>query len=351
MLGAGVMFVDRRARRPHRRVAAREGRGPGARREPARGCSASSMFFFRMPFNLFHTDMVVLVARSRAARDRAVGRVDDERGQPHRRARRAGGRHRRDRAAARCSCSPTGCSSRTTSTATTSARSSRSSRSACASASCRSTGIPAKIIMGDAGALFLGVLLAVPTITIGGRTDLAFSGNTFFFFGPLAHPGADPRRADPRHRVLVPPPPGQAPALAPGRRRPPPPPADAARPRPAAHGRDPLGVDRAAVGRRARARPTRRRATRSCRSWSPRSRCCCSPWFHPGIRVAPGAAANGPRHPTGGATADGRRRPRASAAASGPEQTRPSGTRFSRDSVINPPLRFDSSRILTIDCE
>src|SRR6476660_7737260 len=47
---------------------------------------------------------------------------------------------------------------------------------------------PSKIMMGDAGALFLGVLLAVPTITIGGRTDHAFSGNTFFFFGPLLIP-------------------------------------------------------------------------------------------------------------------------------------------------------------------
>jgi UDP-GlcNAc:undecaprenyl-phosphate/decaprenyl-phosphate GlcNAc-1-phosphate transferase len=47
---------------------------------------------------------------------------------------------------------------------------------------------PARIMMGDAGALFLGVLLAVPTITIGGRTDTAFSGNTFFFFGPLLIP-------------------------------------------------------------------------------------------------------------------------------------------------------------------
>jgi UDP-GlcNAc:undecaprenyl-phosphate GlcNAc-1-phosphate transferase len=47
---------------------------------------------------------------------------------------------------------------------------------------------PSKIIMGDAGALFLGVLLAVPTITIGGRTDFAFSGNTYFFFAPLAIP-------------------------------------------------------------------------------------------------------------------------------------------------------------------
>ncbi len=47
---------------------------------------------------------------------------------------------------------------------------------------------PSKIIMGDAGALLLGMLLAVPTITIGGRTDHAFSGNTFFFFGPLFIP-------------------------------------------------------------------------------------------------------------------------------------------------------------------
>jgi UDP-GlcNAc:undecaprenyl-phosphate GlcNAc-1-phosphate transferase len=47
---------------------------------------------------------------------------------------------------------------------------------------------PSRIMMGDAGALFLGVLLAVPTITIGGRTDQAFSGNTFFFFGPLLIP-------------------------------------------------------------------------------------------------------------------------------------------------------------------
>ncbi len=47
---------------------------------------------------------------------------------------------------------------------------------------------PAKIIMGDAGALFLGLMLAVPTITIGGRTDFAFSGSTYFFFAPLLIP-------------------------------------------------------------------------------------------------------------------------------------------------------------------
>lgn len=47
---------------------------------------------------------------------------------------------------------------------------------------------PARIIMGDAGALFLGLLLAVPTITIGGRTDFEFSGSTYFFFAPLIIP-------------------------------------------------------------------------------------------------------------------------------------------------------------------
>jgi UDP-GlcNAc:undecaprenyl-phosphate GlcNAc-1-phosphate transferase len=47
---------------------------------------------------------------------------------------------------------------------------------------------PARIMMGDAGALFLGLLLAVPTITVGGRTDVQFSGNTYFFFAPLLIP-------------------------------------------------------------------------------------------------------------------------------------------------------------------
>jgi UDP-GlcNAc:undecaprenyl-phosphate GlcNAc-1-phosphate transferase len=47
---------------------------------------------------------------------------------------------------------------------------------------------PARIFMGDAGALFLGLLLAVPSITIGGRTEAAFSGSTYFFFAPLVIP-------------------------------------------------------------------------------------------------------------------------------------------------------------------
>jgi UDP-GlcNAc:undecaprenyl-phosphate GlcNAc-1-phosphate transferase len=47
---------------------------------------------------------------------------------------------------------------------------------------------PAKIFMGDAGAMFLGLLLAVTTITVGGRTADQFSGQTYFFFAPLLIP-------------------------------------------------------------------------------------------------------------------------------------------------------------------
>ncbi|MBM3671133.1 MAG: undecaprenyl/decaprenyl-phosphate alpha-N-acetylglucosaminyl 1-phosphate transferase [Actinobacteria bacterium] len=47
---------------------------------------------------------------------------------------------------------------------------------------------PAKIFMGDAGAMFLGLLLAVSTITVGGRTADQFSGQTYFFFAPLLIP-------------------------------------------------------------------------------------------------------------------------------------------------------------------
>ncbi len=47
---------------------------------------------------------------------------------------------------------------------------------------------PAKIFMGDAGALLLGLLMAASTIAVGGNTDTAFSGQTFFFFAPLFIP-------------------------------------------------------------------------------------------------------------------------------------------------------------------
>ncbi len=47
---------------------------------------------------------------------------------------------------------------------------------------------PAKIFMGDAGALFLGLLMAVTTITIGGRADQVYTSSTYFFFAPLMIP-------------------------------------------------------------------------------------------------------------------------------------------------------------------
>jgi UDP-GlcNAc:undecaprenyl-phosphate/decaprenyl-phosphate GlcNAc-1-phosphate transferase len=47
---------------------------------------------------------------------------------------------------------------------------------------------PARIFMGDAGALLLGLLMAATTITVGGNTDQPFSGQTFFFFAPLFIP-------------------------------------------------------------------------------------------------------------------------------------------------------------------
>ena len=47
---------------------------------------------------------------------------------------------------------------------------------------------PARIFMGDAGALFLGLLMAASTILVGGRTADQFSGQTFFFFAPLFIP-------------------------------------------------------------------------------------------------------------------------------------------------------------------
>src|SRR6476619_3373029 len=47
---------------------------------------------------------------------------------------------------------------------------------------------PGLIFMGDDGALFLGLLLAVTTITIGGRADYQYTGTTYFFFAPLLIP-------------------------------------------------------------------------------------------------------------------------------------------------------------------
>jgi UDP-GlcNAc:undecaprenyl-phosphate GlcNAc-1-phosphate transferase len=47
---------------------------------------------------------------------------------------------------------------------------------------------PARIFMGDGGALLLGLLMAASTVSVGGRTEAAFSGQSFFFFAPVFIP-------------------------------------------------------------------------------------------------------------------------------------------------------------------
>jgi UDP-GlcNAc:undecaprenyl-phosphate GlcNAc-1-phosphate transferase len=47
---------------------------------------------------------------------------------------------------------------------------------------------PARIFMGDGGALFLGVLMGSSTLLVGGGTANTASGSTFFFFAPLFIP-------------------------------------------------------------------------------------------------------------------------------------------------------------------
>jgi UDP-GlcNAc:undecaprenyl-phosphate GlcNAc-1-phosphate transferase len=47
---------------------------------------------------------------------------------------------------------------------------------------------PAKIFMGDGGALLLGALMAASTVAVGGRVEDPFSGQTFFFYAPMVIP-------------------------------------------------------------------------------------------------------------------------------------------------------------------
>jgi UDP-GlcNAc:undecaprenyl-phosphate GlcNAc-1-phosphate transferase len=49
---------------------------------------------------------------------------------------------------------------------------------------------PARIFMGDGGALLLGLMMAASTSVVGGRSDpnQGFSGQTYFFLAPLAIP-------------------------------------------------------------------------------------------------------------------------------------------------------------------
>ncbi len=47
---------------------------------------------------------------------------------------------------------------------------------------------PARIFMGDAGAMLLGLLIAASTMSVVGQTNQDFSGRTFFFFAPVVIP-------------------------------------------------------------------------------------------------------------------------------------------------------------------
>ncbi|MEM9465989.1 MAG: MraY family glycosyltransferase [Actinomycetota bacterium] len=47
---------------------------------------------------------------------------------------------------------------------------------------------PARIFMGDGGALLLGLLMAASTMSVGGRATTEFSGQSFFFFAPIFIP-------------------------------------------------------------------------------------------------------------------------------------------------------------------
>ena len=47
---------------------------------------------------------------------------------------------------------------------------------------------PARVFMGDGGALLLGALMAAATMSVGGRSTVEFSGQAFFFYAPLVIP-------------------------------------------------------------------------------------------------------------------------------------------------------------------
>ncbi len=47
---------------------------------------------------------------------------------------------------------------------------------------------PARVFMGDAGAMLLGLLMAASTLSVVGQTDQPFSGRTYFLFAPIFIP-------------------------------------------------------------------------------------------------------------------------------------------------------------------
>ena len=137
---------------------------------------------------------------------------------------------------------------------------------------------PARIIMGDCGALLLGLLMAVSTSVVGGRADPDRAGllrpDVLLPRAARAaavhprHPGARPAV---RHR-----PPGDAAQGARrGRQGAPPPPADEPRARASTQRADPVDVDGAAVGVRPLSGADGREPPLPARSgWPPSGSCC-----------------------------------------------------------------------------
>jgi UDP-GlcNAc:undecaprenyl-phosphate GlcNAc-1-phosphate transferase len=107
---------------------------------------------------------------------------------------------------------------------------------------------PARIFMGDAGALMLGLLMAVSTTMVGGRNEQAFSGAVVLLLRADLHSSRHPRRSAARCALRH-----RAPNSPQKRRRdrrqgPPSPSADAHRPRPPPQCAHPVGVDDIAFG-------------------------------------------------------------------------------------------------------
>ena len=164
---------------------------------------------------------------------------------------------------------------------------------------------PARIFMGDAGALMLGLLMAVSTTMVGGRNEQAVLGPVVLLLRPDLHPARHPRsplaRRPLRHRA-----PNRPQTRGRHRRqRPPPPSPDAHRPRPPPQCAHLVGVDRCCCRASSSTRPTTTDGvTRWCRRVSPRSVCCSTRYC---TRISARDEPNAETDRTAGAGQDQRR--------------------------------------------
>ena len=156
-----------------------------------------TMFYFRVPFFglvLLSPDLAPLVTVLWV-----VGH--GERRQPDRRARRPRRGHRRHRRRRVLPLRPAAQRRRAARRRPTSGRWSRSSCSGMCVGFLPHNFHPARIFMGDGGALLLGLLMAASTIVVGGRADRAVQRPDLLLLRPAVHPARHPRGADPRHDV------------------------------------------------------------------------------------------------------------------------------------------------------